>query len=64
MIQNQEFTYIGKETSLSGTFKFKGATHLRGHLIGDIIVENTAKIVLEIGMIIDARLVLTPYLAI
>lgn len=49
MIQNQEFTYIGKTTSISGTFNFSGPTHLQGHLHGDIVVLNSAKLVLEIG---------------
>lgn len=49
MIQNQEFTYIGKTTSLSGTFKFSGPTHLQGHLNGDITILNNARLVLEIN---------------
>lgn len=49
MIQNQEFTYIGKTTILSGTFKFSGPTHLQGQLQGDITIDNSAKMVLEIG---------------
>jgi cytoskeletal protein CcmA (bactofilin family) len=49
MIKNQEFTYIGKATKLTGSFIFNGPTHLQGHLQGDITVENAAKIVLEIG---------------
>jgi cytoskeletal protein CcmA (bactofilin family) len=56
MIQNQEFTYIGKNTQLSGTFKFGGPTHLQGSLIGTIIVENLAKLVLEIGSFTDGIL--------
>lgn len=49
MIQNQEFTYIGKATHLTGTFSFNGPTHLQGSLSGEINVLNSAKIVLEIG---------------
>lgn len=56
MIQNQEFTYIGRTTSLSGTFKFNGPTHLQGHLHGDVIVENNAKLVLEIGSYTEGSL--------
>jgi cytoskeletal protein CcmA (bactofilin family) len=56
MIKNQEFTYIGKATSLVGTFKFNGPTHLQGHLQGDIIVENSEKIVLEIGSYTEGTL--------
>lgn len=56
MIQNQEFTYIGKTTSISGVFKFSGPTHLQGHLKGDITVLNSAKLVLEIGSITDGTL--------
>ena len=56
MIQNQEFTYIGKETNLRGTFKFFGPTHLQGQLHGEIIMENQAKIVLEIGSFTEGTL--------
>lgn len=56
MIKNQEFTYIGKSTSLSGTFKFLGPTHFQGQLQGDIIVENFAKLVLEIGSFTEGTL--------
>lgn len=56
MIQNQEFTYIGKTSSVSGSFKFSGPTHLQGHLQGDITVSNSAKLVLEIGSQTEAKL--------
>lgn len=56
MIQNQEFTYMGKTTNLKGTFTFNGPTHLQGRLQGDIIVENMAKIVLEIGSYTEGSL--------
>jgi cytoskeletal protein CcmA (bactofilin family) len=56
MIQNQEFTYIGKTTSLTGSFKFKGPTHFQGHLNGDIIIENGALLVLEIGSYTEGTL--------
>ena len=49
MIKNQEFTYIGKTSHLSGVFKFNGPTHLQGSLQGEIIVENNSKLVLEIS---------------
>jgi cytoskeletal protein CcmA (bactofilin family) len=51
MIQNQEFTYIGKTSRMEGTFTFLGPTHLQGELKGNILVENKAKIILEIGSI-------------
>lgn len=56
MIENQEFTYIGKSSNLNGSFKFLGPTHLQGQLKGEIIVENSAKIVLEIGSITEGTL--------
>ena len=56
MIQNQEFTYIGKASNLTGSFKFNGPTHLQGHLQGDIIVENFAKMILEIGSYTEGTL--------
>lgn len=49
MIENQEFTYIGKATSLNGKFEFNGSTHLQGYLSGDIVVGNNSKLVLEIS---------------
>ena len=56
MLKNQEFTYIGKSTSLNGTFTFRGPTHLQGVLQGEIRVENSAKLVLEIGSTTEGSL--------
>lgn len=56
MIQNQEFTYIGKASSIKGSFKFLGPTHLQGVISGDIIVLNQAKLVLEIGSLTEGSL--------
>jgi len=53
MLRNQEFTYIGKMTNLTGRFIFKGATHLQGIIQGEIEVQNSAKLVLEIGSITE-----------
>lgn len=56
MIKNQEFTYIGKTSDLSGTFTFSGPTHLQGKVKGDIVVENNSKIILEIGSFTEGTL--------
>lgn len=56
MIKNQEFTYIGKATSIVGALTFLGPTHLQGRVSGDIIVQNGAKMVLEIGSITEGTL--------
>lgn len=56
MIQNQEFTYIGKATKIEGVFTFQGPTHLQGEIRGDIIVLNSAKVVLEIGSTTEGTL--------
>jgi cytoskeletal protein CcmA (bactofilin family) len=56
MIQNQEFTYIGKTSKLTGTFIFQGTTHLQGSLNGNIELENNAKVILEIGSITEGNL--------
>jgi cytoskeletal protein CcmA (bactofilin family) len=56
MIQNQEFTYIGKTSNLTGTFIFSGTTHLQGKLTGNIEIENFAKIILEIGSMTEGNL--------
>lgn len=55
MIKNQEFTYIGKSTTLAGTFKFSGPTHFQGQLQGDITI-NAGKLVLEIGSYTEGSL--------
>lgn len=56
MIQNQEFTYIGKATKIEGVLTFKGPTHLQGQVSGEITVLNSAKIVLEIGSMTEGTL--------
>ena len=56
MIENQEFTYIGKNSKITGTFHFQGATHLKGHLIGEIKIEGFAKLVLEINSMTEGKL--------
>lgn len=56
MIQNQEFTYIGKTSNLTGTFIFSGTTHLQGRLNGNIEIEDNAKIILEIGSTTEGNL--------
>lgn len=49
MIQNQNFTSIGKSTVLKGLFNFSGNTHLLGNLSGEITVSPPAKLILEIS---------------
>jgi cytoskeletal protein CcmA (bactofilin family) len=49
MIENQEFTYIGKSTKLSGVFHFSGPTHFQGLITGEIHIDHSAKLILEIG---------------
>ena len=56
MIENQEFTYIGKTSNLTGTFVFSGTTHLQGKLNGSVDIVNNAKITLEIGSITEGNL--------
>ncbi|MFA6235856.1 MAG: polymer-forming cytoskeletal protein [Bacteriovorax sp.] len=56
MIQNQEFTYIGKDTSLNGSFQFQGPTHFQGKINGDIAILNSAKLILEIGSLTEGTL--------
>lgn len=56
MIQNQEFTYIGKTSQLEGIFKFLGPTRLHGHIQGKIVVENSAKMILEIGSFTEGNM--------
>ena len=56
MIENQEFTYIGKNSKLTGNFYFHGTTHLKGQLSGEIKIEGPAKLVLEIDSITSGKL--------
>lgn len=54
MIQNQNFTSIGKNTKLQGYFFFQGPTHLLGNLEGEI--ESDGKIVLDINSKTNAKI--------
>ena len=54
MIQNQEFTYIGKRNSLKGDFEFIDQTHIAGIVVGNITVKNSHKLTLEIGSNINS----------
>lgn len=56
MIENQEFTYIGKSSLIKGNFEFKGTTHLQGTLEGEIKTTNAAKLILEIGSMTRANI--------
>ncbi len=44
-------------TSITGNFIFKGPTHLQGMIQGEIEVQNSAKLVLEIGSSTEGSLV-------
>jgi cytoskeletal protein CcmA (bactofilin family) len=56
MIQNQEFTYIGKKNHLKGEFEFSDQTHIAGTIDGTILMKNKHKIILEIGSIVNSTI--------
>ncbi len=56
MIQNQEFTYIGKSANLNGQFNFSGTTHIQGSILGDIVIDHNAKLILEVGSFVQGTL--------
>ena len=49
MIQNQEFTYIGKSNVLKGEFEFSDQTYIAGTVDGLISMKQKHKIILEVG---------------
>lgn len=46
-IEEQNFTLIGKNCNLSGTFKFDGATHLAGNIEGEIHIADDCLLTFE-----------------
>jgi cytoskeletal protein CcmA (bactofilin family) len=56
MIQNQEFTYIGKKNILKGELEFSDQTHIAGTIDGLINMKNDHKLILEIGSHINSLL--------
>ncbi len=49
MIKNLDFSFIGKSTTLKGDFIFSSDTEIAGNIIGNIIVQNNAKLILLHG---------------
>ncbi len=43
----RNFTYIGEETSLQGTFVFKGDTKIAGKIKGEIRLQDSAPLCIE-----------------
>ena len=54
MIQNQEFTYIGKKNILKGEFEFTDQTHIAGTIDGLIAMKSNHKLISEIGSNINS----------
>lgn len=51
-LQNQDFTFIGKQTSLEGEFNFFGTTHIAGSIKGTIkVISNHELVVTHTGKI-------------
>ena len=46
-IEEQNFTIIGKNCNLNGTFKFNGATHLAGKIDGEIHMADNSQLTFE-----------------
>lgn len=52
MIKNLDFTFIGKNSNLKGDFTFTNDTKIAGAIEGKIIVNNNAKLTIEIGSVV------------
>lgn len=52
MLNNLDFTFIGKNCSLKGDLIFRNETKIAGMIIGNIILENDQKLTLEIGSVV------------
>ena len=52
----RNFTYIGEDTSLQGTFVFKGDTKIAGKLKGEIRLLDSAPLAIEPSGIFDGTL--------
>lgn len=46
-IKNLEFSLVGKECHLTGTFNFNGHTRIAGYLEGEVILKNNAILCIE-----------------
>ena len=57
MINNLDFTFIGKHSSLNGNFHFSSNTKIAGTLEGEINISNKAKLTLEMGSIIKGKII-------
>lgn len=46
-IENQDFSFFGKDSRLSGVFHLTGVTHISSHMDGELFIEDRSKLVLE-----------------
>lgn len=56
MLNNLEFTYIGKKTNLEGHFSFSGDTKIAGIVKGEIQMIDSSKLTLEISSVIEGKI--------
>jgi cytoskeletal protein CcmA (bactofilin family) len=49
MINNLDFTFIGKNSNLKGDFIFNSNTKIAGTIVGNLFLKNEATLTLEIG---------------
>jgi cytoskeletal protein CcmA (bactofilin family) len=46
-LRNQDFSFFGKGSKISGVFTLKGATHLAGEIEGELHVEDEAELSID-----------------
>lgn len=56
MIENLDFSFIGKNTNLKGDFHFEAPTKIAGMIVGNIFMHKEATLTLEIGAIVNGSI--------
>lgn len=46
-IENLDFSFLGKNSKITGVFHLVGATHLASDIEGELVMENNAKLCIE-----------------
>lgn len=46
-IKNQDYSFLGQGSTISGKFKLKGTTHLASRLDGELSMEDSSDLIIE-----------------
>jgi cytoskeletal protein CcmA (bactofilin family) len=46
-LKNQVFSFLGKDSSIKGTFHLKGVTHIASQLEGELFMDNDSDLCIE-----------------